>query len=173
MTIDVRRLRVLREVALRGTIAAAAESLSYTPSAVSQQLSTFEREVGVALLERTGRGVRLTDEGRVLVRPPAAGFAELEKAGTALAATRVSVSGGGGGAGGSPGRRLGAGLRFPCRGVGGRAARRRRRPGGVGSAPPRLHQGSRGLPGSPTCERGVQSHRLHCIAPGQPTPPGG
>ena len=84
---------MLREVALRGTIAAAAESLSYTPSAVSQQLSTFEREVGVPLLERTGRGVRLTDEGRVLVRHAEAVFAELEKAETALEATRVSVAG--------------------------------------------------------------------------------
>ena len=68
MVLDVRRLRVLREVARRGTIVAAADALGYTPSAVSQQLSTLEREAGVAVLERTGRNVRLTDEGETLVR---------------------------------------------------------------------------------------------------------
>jgi DNA-binding transcriptional LysR family regulator len=93
MVFDVRRLRLLREVALRGTIAAAADALSFTPSAVSQQLSTLEREVGVALLERTGRGVRLTDEGWVLAGHAEAVFAELEKAEAALEATRTSVAG--------------------------------------------------------------------------------
>src|SRR5579864_5658513 len=93
MAIDVRRLRLLREVAHRGTIAAAADALAFTPSAVSQQLSTLEREVGAPLLERTGRGVRLTDEGWVLVRHADAVFAELERAETALDAARQSVSG--------------------------------------------------------------------------------
>jgi DNA-binding transcriptional LysR family regulator len=65
--LDVRRMRVLREVALRGSIAAAAEALSYTPSAVSQQLARLERESGVALLERGPRSVRLTAAGRALV----------------------------------------------------------------------------------------------------------
>ena len=65
--LDVRRLRTLREVALHGTIRAAAESLSFTPSAVSQQLSALEREVGCELLERRGRSVHLTAAGRVLV----------------------------------------------------------------------------------------------------------
>src|SRR5947207_3115680 len=67
MELDARRLRVLREVALRGTITAAAGTLGFTPSAVSQQLSALERESGTALLERTGRQVRLTDAGRLLV----------------------------------------------------------------------------------------------------------
>lgn len=65
--LDVRRLRTLREVALFGTIRAAAESLSFSPSAVSQQLSALERELGYELLERRGRSVHLTPAGRVLV----------------------------------------------------------------------------------------------------------
>jgi DNA-binding transcriptional LysR family regulator len=58
--LDVRRLRVLREVALRGSIAGAAESLRFTPSAVSQQLAKLETEAGVPLLERGPKSVRLT-----------------------------------------------------------------------------------------------------------------
>ncbi|MFD0890928.1 LysR family transcriptional regulator, partial [Streptosporangium algeriense] len=58
--LDVRRLRLLRELSYRGTIAAVAEALTFTPSAVSQQLAALEREAGVALLERTGRRVTLT-----------------------------------------------------------------------------------------------------------------
>src|SRR5919197_2074587 len=53
-TLDVRRMRVLREVAARGTIAAAARALSFTPSAVSQQLAALEREAAVPLLDRHG-----------------------------------------------------------------------------------------------------------------------
>jgi DNA-binding transcriptional LysR family regulator len=64
--LDVRRLRLLREVALHGSIAGAARTLSFTPSAVSQQLSKLEREAGVALLERRPRSVRLTEAGRLL-----------------------------------------------------------------------------------------------------------
>ncbi|WP_296601908.1 LysR family transcriptional regulator [Nocardioides sp.] len=65
--IDLRRLRLLREVHVRGTLHAAAEALGYTPSAVSQQLSVLEREAGAPLLERVGRKVRLTEAGQVLV----------------------------------------------------------------------------------------------------------
>src|SRR3954468_16759912 len=65
--LDLQRLRLLRELDARGTIAAVADALQYTPSAVSQQLRTLEREAGVRLLERSGRGVRLTDAARVLV----------------------------------------------------------------------------------------------------------
>lgn len=61
--LDVRRLRVLREVALRGSIAGAAESLRFTPSAVSQQVAKLEREAGVALVERGPKSVRLTPAG--------------------------------------------------------------------------------------------------------------
>ena len=65
--LDLRRLRLLRELNQRGTIAAVADALQFTPSAVSQQLAMLEREAGVALLERAGRGVRLTDAALVLV----------------------------------------------------------------------------------------------------------
>jgi DNA-binding transcriptional LysR family regulator len=66
--LDLRRLRILRELEARGTVHAAARALDYTPSAVSQQLAALEREAGTALLERAGRGVRLTDAGRLLAR---------------------------------------------------------------------------------------------------------
>lgn len=65
--LDVRRMKVLREVAARGSFSAAAEALSFTQSAVSQQVAALEREVGATLLERGPRGVRLTDAGRTLV----------------------------------------------------------------------------------------------------------
>jgi DNA-binding transcriptional LysR family regulator len=65
--LDVRRMRVLREVANRGSIAAAAHALSFTPSAVSQQIATLEREAGVALVERGPRSIRLTEAGLALV----------------------------------------------------------------------------------------------------------
>src|SRR5918998_1443522 len=64
--LDLRRLRLLCELHERGTIAAVADALQYTPSAVSQQLALLEREAGVRLLERAGRGVRLTDPALVL-----------------------------------------------------------------------------------------------------------
>jgi DNA-binding transcriptional LysR family regulator len=65
--LDVRRLRVFREVAAHGSFSAAAEALSYTQSAVSQQIAALEREAGSRLVERSARGVRLTDAGRALV----------------------------------------------------------------------------------------------------------
>src|ERR1700738_3470420 len=93
MAIDVRRLQVLRQVALRGTIAAAAEALAFTPSAVSQQLTALERETGAELLERSGRSVRLTDAGRVLVKHADAVLLELDKAESALQASLNEVGG--------------------------------------------------------------------------------
>src|ERR671916_179097 len=91
--LDLRRLRLLRELSERGTIAAVADALRYTPSAISQQLAMLEREAGVPLLERAGRGVRLTDAALVLV-----GHAEalLERAALAeadLAAAAGTVAG--------------------------------------------------------------------------------
>jgi DNA-binding transcriptional LysR family regulator len=64
---DVRRLRILRELADRGSVSAVAAALSFTPSAISQQLRTLQHEVGVALTEPAGRGLRLTDAGQALV----------------------------------------------------------------------------------------------------------
>src|SRR5919198_518493 len=66
--LDVRRLRVLLEVARHGSFTAAARTLSYTPSAVSQQIAALEREAGTTLVERGPRGVLLTEPGRVLAR---------------------------------------------------------------------------------------------------------
>jgi DNA-binding transcriptional LysR family regulator len=66
--LDVKRLRVLREVSARGSFSAAAEALAYTQSAVSQQIAVLEREAGTVLVERNARGVRMTEAGRALVR---------------------------------------------------------------------------------------------------------
>jgi DNA-binding transcriptional LysR family regulator len=91
--IDVRRLRLLLELGRRGTVTAVAAALSYTPSAVSQQLAALEREAGVPLLERTGRRVSLTPAGTVLAGYAESVFAVLEEASAALAATRDSLTG--------------------------------------------------------------------------------
>jgi DNA-binding transcriptional LysR family regulator len=91
--LDLRRLRLLRELAARGTIGAVAEALSYTPSAVSQQLATLEREAGVPLLERAGRGVRLTEAGRTLVAHAEALLERVEEAESDLAAGAREVRG--------------------------------------------------------------------------------
>lgn len=80
------RLRLLHELHERGTIAAVAEALHFTPSAVSQQLAALEREAGVTLLEPAGRGVRLTDPGLVLAGQAAELLARAERAEAALAA---------------------------------------------------------------------------------------
>jgi molybdate transport repressor ModE-like protein len=78
--LDVRRMKVLREVATQGSFSAAAEALSYTQSAVSQQIAALEREVGTKLVERSARGVRLTDAGEALVRHTEAVLANLAEA---------------------------------------------------------------------------------------------
>src|SRR5205809_3979171 len=64
---DTTRLSVFCEVARQGSISAAAEGLRYTQPAVSRQVATLEREAGAQLLERTPRGIRLTEPGRVLL----------------------------------------------------------------------------------------------------------
>ncbi|GAA2813849.1 hypothetical protein GCM10020219_102670 [Nonomuraea dietziae] len=91
--LDPRKLKLLRELSRRGTIAAVAEALTFTASAVSQQLSALEREAGLPLLERTGRTVVLTPAGRLLVEHAEAVLASLERAEAALAATRTGPSG--------------------------------------------------------------------------------
>jgi DNA-binding transcriptional LysR family regulator len=91
--LDVRRLRLLCDLAHLGTIAAVAEAHTYTPSAVSQQLATLEREAGVPLLERTGRRVTLTPAGAVLVQHAQTVLAALERATAALAAAGTGLSG--------------------------------------------------------------------------------
>ncbi|RVX45897.1 DNA-binding transcriptional LysR family regulator [Nonomuraea polychroma] len=91
--LDPRKLVLLRELARRGTIAAVAEAVTFTPSAVSQQLSALEREAGVPLLERTGRTVTLTPAGRLLVEHAQAVLEQLERASAALAAVRGGPTG--------------------------------------------------------------------------------
>ncbi|QHC60050.1 LysR substrate-binding domain-containing protein [Rathayibacter sp. VKM Ac-2760] len=91
--LDVRRLVLLREVAIRGTLAAAAEALAYSPSAVSQQLTVLERETGVELLRKVGRRVQLTPQAEILVAAAGEVLALLERAEAALAASGESVTG--------------------------------------------------------------------------------
>lgn len=91
--LDIRRLRLLRDLAQLGTIAAVAKSHTYTPSAVSQQLAVLEREAGMPLLERTGRGVSLTPAGVMLVRHAETVLSALEGASAALASARGEVTG--------------------------------------------------------------------------------
>ncbi len=83
--LDLRRLRLLRELARRGTIAAVAEALSYSPSAVSQQLAALEKEAGVRLLEPSGRRVRLTPQADLLVAHTQVLLEEMERAEAELA----------------------------------------------------------------------------------------
>ena len=83
--LDLRRIRALREVASRGSLSAAAESLSYTQPAISQQIAALEREVGTRLLERGTRPVKFTDAGRALVAHAEAVLARLDEAEQELA----------------------------------------------------------------------------------------
>src|SRR3979409_42927 len=78
--LDVKRMRILKEVAAKGSFSAAAESLSYTQSAISQQIAALEREAGTTLVERNARGVRRTAAGRALVHPADAILARLADA---------------------------------------------------------------------------------------------
>src|SRR5215211_1695933 len=91
--LHLRRLRLLRELNERGTIAAVADAVRFTPSAVSQQLAMLERETGVPLLERAGRGVRLTDPALVLVEHAEALLERAALAEADLAAAAGTVSG--------------------------------------------------------------------------------
>ena len=91
--LELRRLRLLKELNDRGTIAAVADALQFTPSAVSQQLALLERETGVRLLERSGRGVRLTDPALVLVEHAEALLERAARAEADLAAASGTVGG--------------------------------------------------------------------------------
>jgi DNA-binding transcriptional LysR family regulator len=91
--LDVRKLRLLRELGRLGTIAAVAQAFSYTPSAVSQQLSALEREAGVPLVRRVGRRVELTPAGTGLAARAEPVLALLEEAAAALAAELDELAG--------------------------------------------------------------------------------
>lgn len=95
---ELRRLRLLHELALRGTLAAVAEALAYSPSTISQQLAQLEKEAGVVLLAPDGRRVRLTEHGRILAAHAARALdlderarGELESLHPGLAPVRVAV----------------------------------------------------------------------------------
>jgi DNA-binding transcriptional LysR family regulator len=91
--IDLTALRSLDAVHAHGSVVAAAQALGFTPSAVSQQIKRLERQSGVALLERVGRGVILSGPGRILVEEGARIAAELERLETDLHAHAGEVAG--------------------------------------------------------------------------------
>lgn len=91
--LDVRRLRLLRELQIRGTLAGVAEALSFSPSAVSQQLSLLEKEVGVELLRSSGRRVVLTPQAEILVSHTAEVLRTLERAEAELASSLTTITG--------------------------------------------------------------------------------
>ncbi len=91
--LDLTGLAMLREFAVRGTLAATAEAMGYSPSAISQQLAALERQAGVPLTVRTGRRLRLTPAGERLVTHADAVLATLEEAQAELRLNRESVRG--------------------------------------------------------------------------------
>lgn len=91
--IDLGRLRVLRELKLRGTVGTVAEALGYTPSAVSQQLAQLQRDIGVPLTERVGRRLRLTEAGEALAHESEALLAQAQRAEEAALAACGLVAG--------------------------------------------------------------------------------
>ncbi|MFI5844577.1 LysR family transcriptional regulator [Catenuloplanes sp. NPDC051500] len=91
--LDVRRLRVLRELSRRGTVTAVAAALHLTPSAVSQQLAALSREAGAPLIESAGRRVRLTNAAQILLRHADEIFARLELAQADIAAATGAPAG--------------------------------------------------------------------------------
>ena len=93
LILNTNRLRILREVAARHTITAAAAALYLTPPAVSHQLAVLEREVGVPLLERTARSIRLTPAGKRLVEHAETILAECEIALADVESFSAEVSG--------------------------------------------------------------------------------
>ena len=78
--LNVDRLRILAELSRLGTLTAVAETLSYSTSAVSQQLHQLEKDVGAALVERVGRRLALTDQGTILAGHARTILADLERA---------------------------------------------------------------------------------------------
>jgi DNA-binding transcriptional LysR family regulator len=90
---DVQRLRVLRELADRGSVTAVAAALSFTPSAISQQLKALADEVGLPITEPAGRGLRLTDAGWALVAEAEGVLAALARAEAAVERLRTTPVG--------------------------------------------------------------------------------
>ncbi|MGH3261335.1 MAG: LysR family transcriptional regulator, partial [Trebonia sp.] len=93
MKFDLHRLQLLRELKYRGTLTAVAAALSYSPSAVSQQLSLLENDIGARLLEPDGRRLRLTAQARILVAHTEAVLQRLEQAEADIARSLDEVAG--------------------------------------------------------------------------------
>jgi len=91
--LEIRRLILLRELAARGTLAAVADALNFSPSAVSQQLSLLEKETGMTLLRKSGRRVQLTPQAEVLVESAGEVLDTLERAEARLQGSLTRVSG--------------------------------------------------------------------------------
>jgi len=91
--LDLRRLRLLRELKIRGTIAAVADALSYSSSSVSQQLSLLETEAGIPLLTKVGRRVQLTPQAELLVAHTALLLERVEQMETELESSLTEVRG--------------------------------------------------------------------------------
>lgn len=91
--LDVKRLRLLRELHIRGTLAGVALALQYSPSAVSQQLALLEKEAGVKLLRKVGRRVQLTAQAEILVAHTAEILETLERAEADMSASLTTVTG--------------------------------------------------------------------------------
>ncbi|WP_434621645.1 LysR substrate-binding domain-containing protein [Arthrobacter sp. A5] len=91
--LDVRRLRLLRELKIRGTLAGVAEALNFSPSSVSQQLALLEKEAGVQLLRKSGRRVQLTPQAQILIDHTSELLETLERAEADLAASVTNVTG--------------------------------------------------------------------------------
>jgi DNA-binding transcriptional LysR family regulator len=91
--LDIRKLRLLRELKIRGTVTGVAEALSYSPSSVSQQLAALEREVGAVLLVKSGRRLQFTPQGELLAERTAGILDALDAAESAVAASGTAVSG--------------------------------------------------------------------------------
>jgi DNA-binding transcriptional LysR family regulator len=91
--LDLKRLRLLRELSIRGTITAVADAFSYSASSVSQQLALLETEAGVPLLVKSGRRVRLTPQAEVLVQHTALLLERVELMESELVASLTEVKG--------------------------------------------------------------------------------
>lgn len=90
--LGLRRLRILREVVQHGGVTAAGQAMHYSPSGISQQLSALEHDIGATVLERRGRGVRLTQVGRVLLQHAEIVLAAEQRARAAVEQARDSLA---------------------------------------------------------------------------------
>ena len=92
MELNLRRLRILREVAHHGGVSVAAREMHYSPSGISQQMAALEQDIGAPVLERRGRGIVLTAVGRVLLEHAEILLAAEADAQTAIEQTRDTLA---------------------------------------------------------------------------------